>query len=499
MCPSNEDVIAMARAQALADEQPLKNLMLDANVKSREDIPKLWAYLRNRQTKEEEDIKKKEEEMMIAEMEKTQSASALETQDIFDQLLNMETQDDALEAIFSELGAPGPSPQAGPQQAALPPQGPPVASQSSAPQLVAPQPGASPPKQQVVPVQQQVVPPSTSQHSAGTLDAPQPWAPPPVLQVVPVQHEPSPRPAPQVSPQCSALQAPQQGQAAGHGQEQPPQQAQSPCGQAQGNGAQEGTGTREGTGAITTLAVKDVTNPSKEAKNDYRAFIRGAQNRDKFPVGLQAAFKADKVDLFNIWRRNGKNWGKSELAVKRSAAKLTESVGEKRLVKVRDLVRDGMPLERALSLREKRKRENLCVADADFPDVEDEIQFWHTTKVAASTINRTEESMSVTATADVDGAELEDLVGDEGILCAGLHVAAPGVSNKNQMAFAEGLANLVTNEGTGKLKLTAKPKEPQSTTDVPVLTPKQIALGVCEDIQKEIKEAHNLEMVLTVP
>ena len=107
--------------------------------------------------------------------------------------------------------------------------------------------------------------------------------------------------------------------------------------------------------------------------------------------------------------------------------------------------------------------------------------------------------MSVTATADADGAELEDLVGDEGILCAGLHVAVPGVSNKNQMGFAEGLANLVTNEGTGKLKLHAKPKEPQPATEVPVLSPKQIAMGVCEDIQKEIKEAHNLELVLTVP
>ena len=199
-------------------------------------------------------------------MKKTQSAAANETQDIFDQILNMETQDDALEAIFSKVGAPGPSPQARPQQAALPPQGPPVV-----------------PKQGV-PVQGQVVPSS----------APQPKVLPPAPQVVP---------GPLVPPQCSAMQAPKQGQAAGHGQE-PPQQAQSPCGQAQGNGAQEGTG------ALTTLAEHDVKNPSKDARNDYRVFIRQAQNRDKFPVGLQAAYKADKADLFNIWRRNGKNWGK---------------------------------------------------------------------------------------------------------------------------------------------------------------------------------------------
>ena len=225
----------MAKVQAMADGQPLKNLFLDANVKSCQDMPKLWAYLRNRQIKEEEDKKKKEEEMMIVEMKKTQSAAANETQDIFDQILKEETQDDALEAIFSKFGAPGPSPQARPQQAALPPQGPPVV-----------------PKQGV-PVQGQVVPSS----------APQPKVLPPVPQVVP---------GPLVPPQCSAMQAPQQGQAAGHGQEQPPQQAQSPCGQAQGNGAQEGTG------ALTALAEHDVKNPSKDARNDYRVFIRQAQN-----------------------------------------------------------------------------------------------------------------------------------------------------------------------------------------------------------------------------
>ena len=491
---SDDDVLEMAKLQATADKQPLVDLLRGANVKSRQDMPKLWAYLKNRQTEDEvriakqkeeemrkeEDAKKKKEEMRIAELKKTQSAPANETQDIFDQLLNMETQDVALSAIFAELEAPGPSPQAGPQQAALPPQGPPVTPQSSAPQLEAPQPGAPPPEQQVVPKQHPVVSPLTPQHFAGTLDAPQS-----VPEVVPGQHGPLPRPAPPVQPQCSALQEPQQGQAAG---------------QAQGNGAQEGTGTPEGLGAITTLAVKDVAHPSKEARNDYRAYLRAAQNRDKFPVGLQAAYKADKADLFNIWRRNGKNWGKTLLEVQRRASKLTESVGEKRLVKVRDLVRDGMPLERALALREKRKKENLCQNDPDFPEVEEEIQFWHTTKVAASTINRTEESMTVSGTADVAGAELEDLVGDEGILCAGLHVAVPGVSNKNQMAFAEGLANLVTNEGTGKLKLhKVVPKDEEKPKEVVVVTPKQIAMGVCEDIQKEIKDAHNLEMVLTVP
>jgi len=59
MPPSLDDVMEMAKVQAMADGQPLKNLFLDANVKSCQDMPKLWAYLRNRQIKEEEDKKKK--------------------------------------------------------------------------------------------------------------------------------------------------------------------------------------------------------------------------------------------------------------------------------------------------------------------------------------------------------------------------------------------------------------------------------------------------------
>ena len=88
---SDEDVLEIARLQAAADKQPLVDLLRGANVKSRQDMPKLWAYLRNRQRKDEEDAKKKEEEMRIAELKKTQSADANDTQNIFDQLLNMET------------------------------------------------------------------------------------------------------------------------------------------------------------------------------------------------------------------------------------------------------------------------------------------------------------------------------------------------------------------------------------------------------------------------
>ena len=56
---SDDDVLEMARLQAVADKQPLVDLLRGANVKSRQDMPKLWAYLRNRQIKEEEDKKKK--------------------------------------------------------------------------------------------------------------------------------------------------------------------------------------------------------------------------------------------------------------------------------------------------------------------------------------------------------------------------------------------------------------------------------------------------------
>ena len=492
MCPSDSDVMEMAKLQAEADGQSLTNLFVKTDVKGWQDMPKLWVYLTQRQR--EDDVLKQEEEMRLEKVRQTHMSFVNETQDIFDQILNMETQDDEPGAVF---GAPQPSLQVVQHQ--------PAAAQQSSRKVVPLQPAAAPPPfPQVVPHQHAASPhpgpPVTPQQSAPQLGAPQPVAPQHVApQLGTAQRLGAPvylGTAPEtMHPLETMAQAQQQGAPA-----QPPQQgAQSPLGQAQGQGAQGSAGQPAGTGVLNSLAVGDVKNPSREAPNEYRSFCRQAKNRDSFPVGLQQAYKGDKLDLFNTWRRCGKDWGKTETSVKRKASKLTEALGEKCLVKVRDLVRDGMPLERALSLRDKRKKENLCVADPDFPDIEDEIQFWHTTKVAASTINRTEESMSVTGTAEVEGNELTALIGDDGVLCAGLHVAAPGVSVKNQMAFAESLGNLVTNEGTGKLKLTAKPKEVTKVVDVPVLTPKQIAMGVCDDIQKEIKEAHNLEMVLTVP
>ena len=55
---SDDDVLEMARLQAVADKQPFVDLLRGANVKSRQDMPKLWAYLKNRQTEDEMRIAK---------------------------------------------------------------------------------------------------------------------------------------------------------------------------------------------------------------------------------------------------------------------------------------------------------------------------------------------------------------------------------------------------------------------------------------------------------
>ena len=64
---SDDDVLEMARLQAVADKQPLVDLLRGANVKSRQDMPKLWAYLKNRQTEDEMRIAKQKEEEMRRE------------------------------------------------------------------------------------------------------------------------------------------------------------------------------------------------------------------------------------------------------------------------------------------------------------------------------------------------------------------------------------------------------------------------------------------------
>ena len=70
--PHKDDVMEMARLQAEADGEPLVNLLRKASVSGWKDMPKLWAYLMKLQ-EDEANAKK--------------AGAVLETQDIFEQLL----------------------------------------------------------------------------------------------------------------------------------------------------------------------------------------------------------------------------------------------------------------------------------------------------------------------------------------------------------------------------------------------------------------------------
>lgn len=218
---------------------------------------------------------------------------------------------------------------------------------------------------------------------------------------------------------------------------------------------------------------------------------------------MSLTFKGTKTDLFNQWRRLGKDWGRVVMKVNRITGKRSEAKGVKKLMKVRDLVAKGMPLERAVQLRKIRQAQNLAKADDDFPDVEDEIMFWHTDEISCSTMNFTGESMAVEGDAQIEGAEqLDALLGDDGLLGAGLQLAVPGVNSKVQMAFTESMANLLSSDATGKNKLSKvlpKPIEADpNPPEVPIATPQQIAQTKCDEVQKELQQATIITTMLDV-
>ena len=261
----------------------------------------------------------------------------------------------------------------------------------------------------------------------------------------------------------------------------------------------------------TPTDMPKTTAPSIEYKAEYKTFMHQVANRQVFPVALAKDFKTNRKDLFDLWRNNDRDWAAVQLRVQRKAAKVTKSEVEKSMIKVRDLVKGGMPQEKAERIRDKRRAEKLAEWDPDFPKDIDEIRFWYDSKISSSEGNITEEGMSVNGNLALDRDMTEQVIGQGGILQAGLRASAPGVAEDQQLSFAESMSNALTNETCGKLVLTkvpktdpkpdgatnedAKPTGPKSK-DVIETETKKIVMSKLDEINKEIKEATSLEMVL---
>ena len=81
-----------------------------------------------------------------------------------------------------------------------------------------------------------------------------------------------------------------------------------------------------------------------------------------------------------------------------------------------------------------------------------------------------------------------------------LQVATPGVSSKSQMAFAEGMQNLLSNETTGKVKFSKKEEKKQDDPPADEIEPKStktIAQEKCQEILKELQTASGLASSLS--
>ena len=249
---------------------------------------------------------------------------------------------------------------------------------------------------------------------------------------------------------------------------------------------------------ISTLATIDNEGNSQTHASEYRAFIREAQNRKKMPVGLAPNFKNDRLDLFNLWRKNDKDWHQVQLSITRRATKLTESKGTKSMIKMRDLTSKGMPYEKAKALRDKRKAQGLAEWDVDFPEDPEEMKFWQTTEISSTEINRTEESIEINAKKDMsDLGEIEEYIGSDGILAAGMRVASSGISDKNAASFAESMTNMLAADSEMKVKMKAVVRVTAQSAAPPEMTDKEIAGLKSEEIKKESTVARAYGMTLS--
>lgn len=234
------------------------------------------------------------------------------------------------------------------------------------------------------------------------------------------------------------------------------------------------------------------------------------RNKDKFPVQLAPKFRSQRKDIFELWRQHEGDWNTVVLHVERKSSKVTEANGTKSLVRMRDLIRNGMPEARAKDLLQRRKAAGQAYKDEDYPDVEEEMTFWYTTDTSYSEKNRVSEEMKVSGEAELSSADAEMIIGDDGILAAGARAAAPLLADKHQMSFAESMSNMLGNDASGRTRYTVpKPGEATGTgtgtntgtgtgdagTNTKHTLPKVVAAKL-QELQKEIKEATDLQLVL---
>jgi len=286
-----------------------------------------------------------------------------------------------------------------------------------------------------------------------------------------------------------------------------------------GKDTDKDTGKDTGKDTDETLAnyktSKGCKSISTEFKGEYRTFMTQVANRHVFPAALAKDFKSNRRDIFELWRGSNHNWGEVVLSVQRKAAKTTKSEVERQMMKVRDLVRMGMPQDKAEKIRDARRAANQASWDPDFPNDVAEIRFWYDARISTTEGTETSESMAVDGTMTLDSEMAESVIGDGGILQAGLRAAAPGVGDEHQISFAESMSNVLTNDTCGKLKLTKnKPiidKDaaaeaaaaeaasaalgPKSAEVVQTET-KKLVLAKLDEMKKELKEATEMLLML---
>ena len=158
-------------------------------------------------------------------------------------------------------------------------------------------------------------------------------------------------------------------------------------------------------------------NPSVSHANQYKQYLRSANNRKKFPLDLHARFTEDPLDLFWIWLENDMDWGQVKLHVSRGSRSSVNSQQELQGQKERDM---NLPEAKKTDLIARLEKAGAWKWDPQFPgDLEERI-FFMTGKQAITKSHERFEEMRVDAEHEiVDNDELKSLLGPGGILAAG--------------------------------------------------------------------------------
>lgn len=119
---------------------------------------------------------------------------------------------------------------------------------------------------------------------------------------------------------------------------------------------------------VLTIYTFVVVSQGVTNKKEWDSFVR---SKERFKV--HEFFASNRVELFNMWLDQGKNWDATVLAVKRKHLTKNQAIQGMTAVQGKDIKKQYTP-DKATAIIQSRKTSGMWYPCQDFPDDEDETQ-----------------------------------------------------------------------------------------------------------------------------